>query len=76
MVPREEASLRSRLAEMGLGHAGRNGTVVVPVQDSMHALSVLKSIEPLVTSFEVIKGSMDDVFMSVTGHAIRGEEES
>ena len=26
-------------------------------------------------SFEVIKGSMDAVFMNVTGHAIRGEEE-
>jgi hypothetical protein len=28
-----------------------------------------------VASFEVIKGSMDSVFMNVTGHAIRGEEE-
>ena len=49
--------------------------MVVPVRDSLHALAVLKEIEPNVASFEVIKGSMDTVFMNVTGHAIRGEGE-
>ena len=49
--------------------------MVVPVRDSLHALSVLKEVEPHVASFEVIKGSMDTVFLNVTGHAIRGEGE-
>jgi multidrug/hemolysin transport system ATP-binding protein len=60
---------------VGRTFSRKNDTVVVPVRDSLDALSVLKSIERHVGSFEVIKGSMDTVFMNVTGHAIRGEGE-
>ncbi|HVO38544.1 MAG TPA: ATP-binding cassette domain-containing protein [Spirochaetia bacterium] len=76
IVPRHDGRLSAQLTEMGMAFTRSNDTVVVTVRDSMDALTVLKQIEPLVASFEVIKGSMDDVFMSVTGHAIRGEEET
>jgi len=75
IVPRDASDLGARLREAGLSFVKKNDTVVVPVRDSLHALSVLKEVEPLVASFEVIKGSMDAVFLNVTGHAIRGEEE-
>ncbi len=75
IVPRDGSDLGARLLAAGLSFAKKNDTVVVPVRDSLHALSVLKEVEPLVASFEVIKGSMDTVFLNVTGHAIRGEEE-
>jgi multidrug/hemolysin transport system ATP-binding protein len=76
IVPRDDEEMGRALAAAGIGFSRRNDTVIVPVQDSMDALSVLKRIEPLVESFEVIKGNMDAVFMNVTGHAIRGEEEA
>jgi multidrug/hemolysin transport system ATP-binding protein len=76
IVPRDDARLSAQLTEMGIAFTRRGDTVVVGVRDSMDALSVLKRVEPLVAGFEVIKGSMDDVFMRVTGHAIRGEGES
>ncbi|HUI72825.1 MAG TPA: ATP-binding cassette domain-containing protein [Spirochaetia bacterium] len=75
IVPRDAGSLRKSLEANGLPSTKRNDTLVVPVHDSLHALSVLKQVEPLVASFEVIKGSMDTVFLNVTGHGIRGEEE-
>ncbi|HTZ50302.1 MAG TPA: ATP-binding cassette domain-containing protein [Spirochaetia bacterium] len=87
IVPREDAadgagrgaggdrSLERALSAQGLAFTRRADTLVVTVRDSLHALSILKTVEPQVASFEVIKGSMDAVFMNVTGHAIRGEEE-
>ena len=74
IVPRN-GGLARQLDAAGLSWTRENDTVVVPVRDSLHALSVLKEVEPNVESFEVIKGSMDTVFLNVTGHAIRGEGE-
>jgi multidrug/hemolysin transport system ATP-binding protein len=75
VVPRDGSGWEAILRGAGLTWEKKNDTVVITVQSSLHALSVLKTIEPHVASFEVIKGNMDTVFMNVTGHAIRGEEE-
>jgi hypothetical protein len=48
---------------------------VIKQPSSMEALALLKKIETLVKQFEVVRGNMDDVFLAVTGHAIRGEGE-
>jgi multidrug/hemolysin transport system ATP-binding protein len=76
IVPRDQDGIGAVLKASGRTFTRRNNTVTVPVHDSMDALAMLKEIEPHVTSFEVIKGNMDTVFMNVTGHAIRGEEEA
>jgi len=75
LVPRDDGAVDRALRTQGLAFVRRAETLVVTVRDSLHALSILKIVEPHVASFEVIKGSMDMVFMNVTGHAIRGEEE-
>jgi multidrug/hemolysin transport system ATP-binding protein len=75
VVPRDGKAILPLLREMGEQPVAKNDTLIIPVADTLHALSVLKRIEGQVASFEVIKGSMDSVFMSVTGHAIRGEGE-
>ena len=75
IVPRDHSEIGRVLSEAGLGFTRKNDTLVVPVRDSLDALSVLKRVEAHVASFEVIKGNMDAVFLNVTGHAIRGEEE-
>ncbi|UED81757.1 ABC transporter ATP-binding protein [Lysinibacillus sp. CD3-6] len=41
------------------------GIFSVRLDSTMHALSLLKSAEPFLASFEVIKGSMDDVFLHI-----------
>jgi multidrug/hemolysin transport system ATP-binding protein len=75
IVPKDMGSISMELDKLHTPFAGKNDTVTIPVKDSLDALSVLKRIEPHVASFEVIKGNMDAVFMNVTGHRIRGEEE-
>lgn len=53
------------------------GYIEVPVQSSMKALELLKRVEPMIRNFEVIGGTMDDVFINITGREIReGGEQS
>jgi multidrug/hemolysin transport system ATP-binding protein len=75
VVPRDREAMRLLLREMDQEAAAKNDTMIIPVRDSLHALAVLKRIETQVESFEVIRGSMDTVFLNVTGHVIRAEEE-
>ena len=47
---------------------GKRLTGTVRVQGSKNAaLPVLAAAEPLLEGFEVVQGSMDDVFLNVTG---------
>jgi multidrug/hemolysin transport system ATP-binding protein len=63
-------------ALIDMGHKPRQEVDIIklPVKSSKAALEILKKIEDEVTDFEVIRGTMDDVFINVTGHAIREEE--
>lgn len=42
----------------------------VHIKDSCNSIPVLYEIKDVIDSFEVIKGSMDDVFLNVTGRAL------
>jgi multidrug/hemolysin transport system ATP-binding protein len=73
--PRDLESLSSKLSEMGVSFENDRGVLVMKQGSSMEALALLKKIEADVFQFEVLRGNMDDVFMAVTGHAIREEGE-
>lgn len=47
----------------------KEGTYIVQV-DSLSALEILKPLQPEITRFEVIQGSMDDVFLNLTGREL------
>ena len=74
VVPKDE-ELAQMLQRDNVKFKAQSDTLVLPVQDSLSALNILKRIEPHVASFEVLKGNMDTVFMNVTGRQIRGEGE-
>ena len=48
--------------------------VIVPVKNSKDALMLLKESEYYIKSFEVLNGSMDDVFLNITGEALKWKE--
>ena len=45
--------------------------LMIPVRDSLEAYSLLKDMDGTFASFEVVSGTMDDVFINITGHQIR-----
>lgn len=53
------------LAGNGIRYTEKQGIYTVRVPSTLHALSLLKQGEPLISSFEVLKGSMDDVFINI-----------
>ncbi|MFJ7406709.1 MULTISPECIES: ATP-binding cassette domain-containing protein [unclassified Lysinibacillus] len=53
------------LQDTTLHFTEKQGVFSVRVDSTMHALTLLKSAEPFLASFEVIKGTMDDVFLHI-----------
>lgn len=64
-------SMQQTLRQMGITGEARSDAVFIQVKDSMKALEILKMVESKIEGFEVVKGSMDDVFIQITGKAIR-----
>lgn len=71
MVAADDAALLKFLETENIQHKQRVGYIEVPVQNSMGALDILKKAESLIENFEVIGGTMDDVFINITGREIR-----
>ncbi|MGI5920059.1 MAG: ATP-binding cassette domain-containing protein [Christensenellales bacterium] len=69
--PNNPDALKQALEELGVGFETDRELIVVKLNSSIEALALLKKIEPHVFQFEVVRGNMEDVFMAVTGHAIR-----
>lgn len=67
--PGEEAEIK-RLAEAEIKE-DQGGTVLeLKLEDSMAALPILKRVETRISGFELVQGSMDDVFLNVTGKSL------
>ena len=47
-----------------------NRMLSIELNNTLAALTILPSIEDAISGFEVIQGSMDDVFLNVTGKAL------
>lgn len=59
--------LKEKLSSMQLGWQERDGAIIVAVPDSKAALPILHAVEGMYSGFEMVQGSMDDVFLNVTG---------
>lgn len=49
--------------------------IMVALPDSMAALPVLRRVEEHISGFELVQGSMDDVFLNVTGKSLSVPDE-
>lgn len=54
-------------AGQGVNYKKKESGYVVTVPDSLAALPVLKEVEALIEGFEMVQGTMDDVFLNVKG---------
>lgn len=53
------------LEENAVSYTENQGIYTIRLSSTLQALPLLKKAEPLIASFEVIKGSMDDVFLHI-----------
>lgn len=82
-LPGKKEMLEQRLKEVGIYPRGeqektliyhrKEEYVIVPVPDSMAALPILEQVKSVISGFEMVQGSMDDVFLNVTGKKLETE---
>ncbi|MGN0432689.1 MAG: ABC transporter ATP-binding protein [Lachnospiraceae bacterium] len=65
MADKKEAVIES-LKKRGLEYRLKENNIHVPVGSTLEALPVIEEVKTLLSGFEVLQGTMDDVFLNVT----------
>ncbi len=63
--------LAARLQAMGLDYTRVADSFSIPIAGSLQALPIIEATRELIESFEVLKGTMDDAFITITGKELR-----
>ncbi len=71
MVPFNRAQTEAKLKDNGFTVLRAADQLHIPVSSSLAAFELLQELKGSYSSFEVISGDMDDVFVNITGHKIR-----
>lgn len=72
LIPKEgtEGDLTNYLVEKKLVYQKREEYFQISVKGSLAAIPVLKEVHNLLEGFEMVQGSMDDVFLNATGKSL------
>ncbi len=71
IVPKDEELIYKYLEKRKCEYKVRADMVEVFLKNSMESLKILKEIENNISSFEVLEGNLDTVFINLTGKDIR-----
>ncbi|MGM9950057.1 MAG: ABC transporter ATP-binding protein [Lysinibacillus sp.] len=61
------------LEQKGLAFTRKNEVYHIPIRSTFEGLQLAKELEPVVSSLEIAKGSMDDVFITINEEEIQDE---
>ena len=67
-----QSALKEYLTRQGLVYRQKEEILQIGVKNSMAALPLLDEASSMIEGFEVVQGSMDDVFLNVTGRKLEG----
>ena len=71
--PTDHAALDALFQANGILYTTEHQLMIIKIANTKEALSILKLAEPLIANFEVVHGTMDDVFITITGKEIRAD---
>ena len=74
LVPKDHNQLCLMLDNDRIPYHRLDQKIQIPVDKTMEALPILERVQPLIHGFEVLQGTMDDVFLNVTGKVLKEEE--
>jgi multidrug/hemolysin transport system ATP-binding protein len=69
-----ENELRSAFVEDGVDFTNEKSLFYLPLNHTMDAVPVLEKFTPFITSFEVRKSSLDDVFIVINGKDVNQDD--
>ena len=73
LIPSKRTELVEILCNRKIAYREKEETLVIQLKNTMESLELLNMTEPYISGFEVVQGSMDDVFLIVTGKALLEE---
>lgn len=65
-IPEQLDTLKQVLEQQGIQYQETSERLLIAVTETLEALPILALTKPYITGFEVINGTMDDVFLKVT----------
>ena len=68
--PKDTAQVQAELDKLGFEHTEREGIIIVPLKATVDALPILGKLGEMINGFEVVQGTMDDVFLNACGKAL------
>lgn len=68
--PKDTAQIQAELDKLGFEHIEREGIVIVPLKATVDALPILEKLGEKINGFEVVQGTMDDVFLNACGKVL------
>lgn len=71
VITPKDADLAERLKSDGVAFEQANGVLNIFVESTLDAVELTSRYVDEMESFEVLKGSMDDVFLNITGRELR-----
>ncbi len=71
LIPRKHSwqTIQSYLANEGLKYSATEEGILLKIDSTMSSLPLLERMKEMIQGFEVIQGTMDDVFLNVTKEA-------
>ena len=74
ITPKDAGLLQKQLEPLGITPQNIADTYIVEMSDTAYSIDLLYKLKDNIRFYEVVKGSMDDVFLSVVGEKITGNE--
>ena len=68
---KEIAPIKAILDHQNRKYTLMNQVMHIPIGSTMDALPLITAVQTNITSFEVVKGTMDDAFITITGKELR-----
>jgi multidrug/hemolysin transport system ATP-binding protein len=65
--PKSKEPIEQILNESKLIYTEKNGLMIINISETVESISILEKAKPFLESFEVLHGSMEDVFLNITG---------
>ncbi len=70
IVPLDEEELNRELSEAGIDYIKKSNHIQINLPDSLSGLKIIDRVRGNLRSFEVIQGTMDEVFLNITGKSL------
>lgn len=70
IIPSDMTKVTETLDHMNIPYKNKENKLSLTIESTLQALPILNTLQDDMSGFEVIQGSMDDVFLNVTGKSL------